>query len=245
MSLHQLQDAIAALACEAGEVEAFARHPHTWAKSRGLSGKDAMIVTSIVPHDMLRFRAIHARDRASVLEALFPITLRNAREGTLEAYAEKHPYGHDDTLVEASTFLEFIHSTHTSGSLQDASARDLAAYEAGWWSLAQAPPFEPRDGSPAHVGELRLARSLAAFPVTTDIRPIIEGEAEASEAAWLDGTILLRRDADGITSAWLEGVDADVLAAAAAGHRRDDIIAKHGAHAERLLADFAAEGILE
>lgn len=244
MSLHELQLGIAALACEDGEIESFARDRGAWTAARGLSAKEAMILRGIDPGQMRGFREIHARDRGSVLEGLFPRTLRVARAGTLEDYARVNPYGRDENVVEALAFEAHVRRTHATDAAQDATTRDLAKYEANWWRIAQAPPFEPRPhpGKGASAG-LRLAAGLAAFDVETDIRPIIDG-VPIEEIRRVPGVVLLRRDADGITSAWLEGAPACVLTDALEGETAADISVEHGPEGERALRELLQEGIL-
>lgn len=108
MSLRDLQLAIAALTCEAGQIERYEADPAAWCKAARLDDAEAARLRSVALRDLRRFRDIHARDRARVVRSLFPETLPALRESILEEYFAAVPYGHPDYVVEAERFAAFL-----------------------------------------------------------------------------------------------------------------------------------------
>lgn len=212
MSLAQFQRAIAALVCEEDSLADYSTNPRAWLARQEVGG-DTSPLADLDVGSLRRFHEIHTRDRAYFLEAVLPLTTGRLGPGWFRDYFRRHPYGFDDTLLEAERFVEYL--SHSA----EAGARALGEYELACLLLSEQAPFEVGTAEARPAGSrTALARGLALLPVSVHVPALVEDPQEAARPA--AGIVLLRRDPGGITPAWIEGVPARVLLAQL---RQDDV----------------------
>ncbi|MFP5354630.1 MAG: hypothetical protein ACLGIK_05675 [Gemmatimonadota bacterium] len=208
MTLAHLQSAIADLVCDEIDLRAFLEGPDSWVKGRRLGEHEAKLLREIDPSAMQAFHDIHARDRAYFIEAVLPLTTSRLGEGWSSSYFRAHPFGDDDVQVEADRFAH-----HLAQQDDDATAC-LARFEVAKFNLLDEPVFDP--GDPLRIRAPRpaaLAHGIAVVEASWHLPSLVEDPH--AHPIPRRGVSLLRRDADGVTSAWLEGIEADLLAAIA------------------------------
>lgn len=207
MSLADLQDAIAALICDKRSLAAYAEERPSWLAKRRLPERERKVLDDLDLDSVRAFHEIRARDRAYFIEAVLPLTTRRLGEGWKERYFERRPYGSDDPRIEGAAFVHDL----AKGS-KDPATCELAAYELGTFLLLDEPPFDPAEGKAVRgPTAASLAPGLAILPASIQLPELVDdplGEARPAE-----GAVLLRRDADGVTPAWIDGPIALILLA--------------------------------
>lgn len=237
MSLADVQRAVAELLCDARSLDAYRRDPRGWLAARALQERERRVLDGVDASSLAAFHDIHARDRGSFVEAVLPRTTARLGERWPGEYFAAFPYGADETRVEARRFVAYL------APRTDDATRALAQLELAGFLLLDARPFEAVPTS--YVREsaaARLSPGLALVPTPVDVRPLMDDPHAAAPAR--DGVVLLRRDRDGTTTAWIEGAHAAILKAV---HARDagairgmlETPAGHAAFGELLL-----EGVL-
>lgn len=206
MSLADLQRAVAELVCDPRSIEAYRRDGPGWLATRELPAHEKAVLRGLDHDDLGAFHDIHTRDRAYFLEAVLPLTVTRLGGSWWRPYFATHPFGDDDTRVEARRFTGYLDATHP-----DPAAASLARFEVARSTLLDAPVFRAKPGTmlrdPARP---RLAPGLAAVDSAHHIPTLVDDpHAHAPEAA---GVALLRRDHEGVTAAWHEGCIGEILA---------------------------------
>ncbi|HWG90595.1 MAG TPA: hypothetical protein VNZ52_07065, partial [Candidatus Thermoplasmatota archaeon] len=254
MTLHRLQEAIAALLYEPATREAFARDPRRWATLQGLAAEEAKVLASVPLDQVDYFRELQARDRAYFVEALFPLTLRLAEDPDLVAgFLAASPYGEEENPKEAASFREFVHASHRGSAPRERALRDLAAYEAALAELRVTPVPEPtlpllaRLQPTEHLG---LAPGLLVLRHESNLPELVTALEEGATAfpRRAPGVVVLRR-ADvpgGVESAALDPLDGEILSRLATGATVSGLVALFGSApaVRRRLPELLEEGVI-
>lgn len=239
MSFSQLQRAIASLVCDRRALDAYRDDPPAWLSTRGLPPREAAVLDGLDGESLAAFQEIHARDRAYFLEAVMPLTTARLGAGWRDGYFEAEPYGDDDTRVEAARFTRFLEER-----MDDPAASLLARFELARLRLFDAPVFH-RSVAPAPIdaAKAHLAPGLAIVESRLHLPTLVEDPLDETPPP-CEGIALLRRDPDGITTAWVDGPSGRLLAAV--GRReRETLRSLLGSPSGRVaFAEAAAQGVV-
>lgn len=214
MTLAALQQAIAELICDRNSLRAYEIDRSAWLRSRRLDPEDADILRELDQASLRAFHDIHARDRAYFIEAILPLTIARLGEGWWKPYFGARPYGDDETRTEVQKFASWLEATSL-----DLAAVSLARFEQAKFALLDEPPFDPAPGNILRdPTAARLTPGLAVVETTVHIPTLLEDPS--MRVGSHHGIVLLRRDEDGVTTAWIEGV-ASMMLLAIARHDRE------------------------
>lgn len=238
MSLRELQDAVAQLVCDRRSLEGYAQDPTAWVRAR-VPTPDGRVLLGLDVEDVTAFHEIHARDRAYFLEATLPLTLQRLGGDWPGPYFAVEPFGHEDVRVEAQRFAAYVEQ-----EAPDIGTPALARFELAKLLLLDAPPFAPPESfemrMPAHP---QLAGGLALVPADAHLPSLVDDPL--SDAVPVTGAALLRRDADGIVTSWIEGAAATLLTAIATGDTTGILrLLREDDDARRALVQAIGDGVV-
>lgn len=238
MSLARLQQAVADLLCDPQAIQAYRADRAAWLASRDLDPEDADVLRDIDQASLQTFHDIHTRDRAYFVETVLPLTIRRLGEDWWRPYFAAHPYGDDDTRLEVARYASWLRETSV-----DRAAIALAAFEKEKFALLDEPVFEPAPGNilrdPAAAS---LAPGLAVLLADVHIPTLVEDPTLLIGPQ--KGVILLRRDHDGVTSAWVDG-PAGVMLLLVARKAEHDIRTLLGTRTgQDAYVEIASQGVL-
>lgn len=233
--LASFQEALATLLYVEDELEAFRQDPAAWTRGRGLDAGQARLLVPLLPAHLRRFHDMQARDRAYFVQALFPLTLAFAREGTLDDYLRACPFGDDEYAREAASFAAWA----ATARADEPGVVDLARFEAERVSLWR---HEPARVPPGHVMRAPHVRALRC---RTDVPALVEALESGETASPLarDCHVALRREDGGeVVAAELDDAAGQLLVALATPLPRERIA--HDPRTRDLLVALEAEGVV-
>lgn len=205
MSLAELQQAIAELICDKKSLQQYVNDPQAWTRAKRLPPRESILLHGLDTASLHNFHEIHERDRAYFIEAILPLTTARIGEAWPSDYFAVQPYADENVRIEAARFV-----MHVELGTHDEATAHLARYELAKFRLLDEPAFEPT--ATLHLREIALlqpAPGIAIVPSSFHL-PTLVDDPDANPPR-RSGVALLRRDEDGVTSAWLEGVSAGIL----------------------------------
>lgn len=168
------QRALGALLGDAATRDAFERDPDGWLAPWNLAPGDAFLLRSLPVERLKSFHELHARDRAYLVRAMFPLTLTYVGEEIVPRFYQAQPE-HRDFAEEAARFAAFVRERFARGDIPHRAARDLAAYEEAVAALRARPPAPiPEGAPPAEDENVVLSPHVRLFVYGANLPDMVE-----------------------------------------------------------------------